>query len=163
MYKEKEINLNSFLKEIKLSEEELLEQVRRERTEGEDFSYNFKMEIEADLKLLKNKRDKKKDEKLVGDSTLFNTHTALVARSYQSKNQIKLKGDKNGAEREVKMLNEVLNEDNESPAMKAMRYYIYNDKFATGVAIVGRAGWDGVYKRNVFQIINPLTWIMDPA
>ena len=82
------------------------------------------------MKLLKNKRDKKKDEKLVGDSTIFNTHQALVARSFQSKNQIKLKGDKNGAEREVKMLNEVLNEDLESPAMKAMRYYIYSDKYA---------------------------------
>lgn len=163
MEKEEKLNLESFLKEIKMSEEELLAQVRSERTEGEDFSYNFKMEIEADLKLLKNKRDKKKDEKLVGDSTLFNTHTALVARSYQSKNQIKLKGDKNGSEREVKMLNEVLNEDNEAPAMKALRYYIYNDKFATGIAIVGRAWWDWVYKRNVFQIINPLTWVPDPA
>lgn len=163
MSKDEKQTLGSFLKEVELSESELLELVRRERTEGEDFSYNFKMEIEADLKLLKNRRDKKKDEKLVGDSTLFNTHTALVARSYQSKNQIKLKGDKNGSEREVKMLNEVLNEDNEAPEMKALRYYIYNDKFATGVAIIGRAGWNGVYKRNVFQIINPLTWVMDPS
>lgn len=163
MEKEEKLELEWFLKEIKMTEEDLLSQVRNERQEGEDYSYNFKMEIEADLKLLKNKRDKKKDEKLVGDSTLFNTHTALVARSYQSKNQIKLKGDKNGSEREVKMLNEVLNEDNESPEMKAMRYYIFNDKFATGVAIIGRAGWNGVYKRNVFQIINPLTWIPDPS
>ena len=103
-----------FLRKLWITEWELLEIVRRERNEGEDFSYNFKQEIEIDLKLLKNKRDKKKDEKLVGDSTIFNTHQALVARSFQSKNQIKLKGDKNGAEREVKMLNEVLNEDLEN-------------------------------------------------
>ena len=125
-----------------ITEDELLEQVRRERQEGEDFSYSFKQEIEFDLKLLKNKRDKKKDEKLVGDTTLFNTHTALLARSYQSKNQIKIRGDKNGAEREVKMLNAVLTEDNESAVMKALKYYLYYDKFATGVAIVGRNGWD---------------------
>lgn len=111
---------------------------------------------------MNNKRDKRKDEKLVGDSTIFNTHSALMARSYQSKNQIRLKGDKNGAEREVKMLNEVLTEDNESAAMKALRYYIYYDKFATGVSIVCRAGWDGVYKRNIFGVINPLNWIMSP-
>jgi len=145
-----------------LSQDELLAIVRRERKAGEDFSFAFKQEIEADLKLLKNKRDKKKDEKLVGDSTLFNNHTALMARSFQSKNQIKLKGDKSGEEREVKMLNQVLTEDLESPMMKALRYYIYNDKYATGLAIVGRNGWDGIYKRNTFQVVNPLTWIMDP-
>ena len=151
------------LSSLGVTEDELLEQVRRERKEGEDFSYSFKQEIEFDLKLLKNKRDKKKDEKLVGDTTLFNTHTALLARSYQSKNQIKIRGDKNGAEREVKMLNAVLTEDNESAVMKALKYYLYYDKFATGVAIIGRNGWDGVYKRNTFQVINPLTWIMDPS
>ena len=140
-----------------------MDQIRSERKEGEDFSYGFKQEIEFDLKLLKNKRDKKKDEKLVGDTTLFNNHTALLARSYQSKNQIKIRGDKNGAEREVKMLNAVLTEDNESAVMKALKYYLYYDKFATGVAIIGRNGWDGVYKRNMFQVINPLTWIMDPS
>lgn len=94
------------------------------------------------MKLLKNRRDKKKDEKLVGDSTLFNVHTALVSRSFQSKNQIKLKGDKSGTDREIKMLNAVLNEDLETAEMKALRYYIYNDKFAIGVSIIGRIGWD---------------------
>lgn len=152
-----------FLSSLGIDESELLEIIRNERTEGEDFSRDFKTEIESDLKLLKNRRDKKKDEKLVGDSTLFNTHTALVSRSYQSKNQIRLKGDKNGIEREIKMLNGALTEDLESPMMKALRYYVYNDKFATGVAIVAKSGWDGAYKRNVFQIVNPLTWIPDPS
>lgn len=155
-------NYEDFLNISGISKEELLEQVRRERIEWEDFSYNFKLEIEADLKLLKNKRDKKKDEKLVGDSTLFNTHTALVARSYQSRNQIRLKADKNGAEREVKMLNGALTEDNESPVMKALRYYIYNDKFATGISILAKVGWDGVFKRNIFTVVNPLTWVPSP-
>ena len=83
------------LKKLGISEEDLLTIVRTERQQGEDFCNSYKLEIEADLKLLKNKRDKNKDEKLVGDSTLFNTHTALVARSFQVKNNIKIKGDKN--------------------------------------------------------------------
>lgn len=152
----------SFIKKLGISEDELLNIVRKERQEWEDFSYNYKLEIEADLKLLKNKRDKKKDEKLVWDSTLFNIHTALIARSFQSKNQIRLKGDKNWSEREVKMLNEVLNEDLESPEMKALRYYVYHDKFATWLGIVLRNWWDGIYKRNKFSVINPLTWVPDP-
>ena len=94
------------------------------------------------MKLLKNKRDKNKDEKLVGDSTLFNTHTALVARSYQAKNNIKIKGDKNGIDREVKMLNIALNEDMETSQMKALRYFSLYDIFATGISIVAKVGWD---------------------
>lgn len=150
------------LKKLWITEADYLEQVRREREEWDDFSRDYKLEIEADLKLLKNRRDKKKNEKLVGDSTLFNNHTALVARSFQSRNQIKLKADKAGAEREVKMLNNALNEDMETSSMKALRYYIYYDKFATGVAIVSRVWWDGVYKRNIFSTVSPLTWIPDP-
>ena len=116
-----------------MSEEELLSLVRLERQRGEEYSYDFKLWIEADLKLLKNRRDKKKDEKLVGDSTLFNIHTALVARSFQSKNTIILKWDKNGIEREVKMLNAVLNEDNNSALARSLKYYRYYDKFACWV------------------------------
>lgn len=153
----------SVLQKIWLSEEELLLLVRREREDWEDFVRSYKDEIEADLKLLKNRRDKKKDEKLVWDSTLFNVHTALVARSFKAKNNIKLKGDKNGIEREIKMLNACLNEDSETAMAKALKYYMYNDKYATGIAIRLRAGWDGVYKRNIEDIVNPLTWIPDPA
>lgn len=152
----------SFLKKIWLDKSELLKIVREERQSGEDFSYNFKMEIEADIKLRKNKRDKKKDEKLVWDSTLFNTHSALVARSYQAKNTIKIKKDKDWIEREVEMLNNVLNEDNNSAIEKAQKYYLYVDKYDTWIAIRWRIGWDWVYKRNITSIVNPLTWIMDP-
>jgi len=86
----------------------------------------------------------------------------LLARSYQSKNQIKFKGDKSGTEREIKMLNAVMNEDMESAEMKALRYYLYDDKYSCGVSIQALQGWDGVYKRNKFQIVNPLTWVPDP-
>lgn len=122
--------VNEFLKEVDMDEAEILAQVRSERQDGEDFSYDYRLEIEADIKLLKNRRDKKKDERLVGDSTLFNVHSALVARSYKAKSQIRLKGDKNGVEREIKMLNAALSEDNETPEMKALRYYVYDDKYA---------------------------------
>lgn len=122
--------VEEFLKAIDMDEDEILEKVRSERQDGEEFSREFKLEIEADLKLLKNRRDKKKDEKLVGDSTLFNTHNALLSRSYQAKSQIRLKGDKNGIEREIKMLNAALTEDVESAYLKALKYYLYDDKFA---------------------------------
>lgn len=155
-------NLNKVLSKIWLSEQELLEVVRNEREAWEEFSREYKIEIEADLKLLKNKRDKAKDEKLVWDSTLFNTHNALVSRSFQAKNTIKIKGDKNGIEREVKMLNATLNEDNSWAEYKAEKYYLYNDKYATWVAVRFRSWWDGVYKKNIVDVVNPLTWVPDP-
>jgi len=150
----------NFYKKLWITEEELLRLVRTERQNSEEFSYAFKLEIEADLKLLKNKRDKKKDEKLAWDSTLFNTHRALMARSYQSKNTINIKWDKgNWVEREVKMLNTVFKEDHSTSQEKAIKYYLYSDKYATWVSIKARTWWDGVYKKNKFMIVNPLTWL----
>ena len=151
-----------FFNKLWISEEELLQTIRDERTSWEDFCYDFKLWIEADIKLLKNQRDKKKDEKLVWDSTLFNVHSALVARSYKATNSIKLRWDKNWVERDIKMLNACLDEDNNSANEKGLRYYMYDDKFATWVSIKARIGWDWVYKRNITAIVNPLTWIPDP-
>lgn len=150
----------NFYKKIWISEDELLALVRKERQNSEEFSKAYKLEIEADLKLLRNKRDKKKDEKLAWDSTLFNTHRALMARSYQSKNSINIKWDKwNGIEREVKMLNSVFKEDHSTAQEKAIKFYLYNDKFATWVAIKARTWWDWVLKKNKFMVVNPMTWL----
>jgi len=154
--------MEQFYKDIWLSEEELLIRVRREREDWETFSYNYKLEIEADLKLLKNKRDKKKDEKLVWDSTLFNVHSALVARSYKASNTIKLKWEKTWVEREIKMLQSALDDDLNCPIAKALKYYKNYDKFATWVAIEARIWWDWVKKKPIFQLVDPLTWVMDP-
>jgi len=115
--KTKEQSIANFYNELKVTEEDVLSQVRYERSIWDYYYSTERDEIEADLVLLRNQK-KQKDK--IWDTTLFNVHTALVARSYQSKPPIVFKWDKNWIDREIKMLNSVWKEDNQTPYMKAL-------------------------------------------
>lgn len=162
-YEEKEDNnetlVNKFLKEADITESELLSIIKEERSIWDNYVNWVRDEIEADLILLRNQ---KKQKEKIWDTTLFNVHTALVARTFQGKTPVQFKGDKNWIDREVKMLNSVRKEDNATAYMKALRYYQAFDKYATWLSITAKVGWDWVYKRNVFQVINPLLAVPDP-
>ena len=158
---EKEVNkwVAWFLKKAWISESDLLNKVKHERTLWDEYVESERDEIEADLVLLRNQV---KQKGKIWDTTLFNKHTALVARSFHNKSPIKFKWDKNGIERQIKMLNSVWQEDLQSPYMKAIKYYEFWDKFAAWLSITAKVGWDWVYKRNVYQNINPLLAVPDP-
>ena len=155
----KKQEVNKFLKEINMDESDLLAQIKNERSIWDAYMNNERLEIEADLVLLRNQK-KQKDK--IWDTTLFNVHTALIARSFQAKTPIKFKGDKNWIEKEIKMLNSVFKEDIDTPYMKALRYYQFFDIYATWICITAKVGWDWVYKKNLFNVINPLLAVPDP-
>ena len=157
--KEVKKDLKEFYKMLWTDEESVLTQVRYERSIWDNYVQNERDEIEADLILLKNEV---KQKGKIWDTTLFNVHTALVARSFHNKTPIKFKWDKNWIDREIKMLNAVYKEDNQTPYMKALKYYEYFDKYAMGISITAKVWWDWVYKRNKFDIINPLLAVPDP-
>lgn len=148
-----------FLKAIDKDESELLVLVKDERELWDEYVNNERDLIEADLILLRNQV---KQKGKIWDTTLFNVHTALVARSFHNKTPIKFKWDKNGIEREIKMLNSVYKEDAQTPYSKALKYYQFFDKYATGITIKAKVGWDWTYKRNLYQVINPLLAVPDP-
>ena len=157
--KQNKDKLASFLKEIDIDESDLLAQVRYERNIWDNYVQEERDEIEADLVLLRNQV---KQKGKIWDTTLFNVHTALVARSFHNKTPIQFKWDKNWIDKEIKMLNSVWKEDAQTPYMKAIKYYQYFDKYATWVSIRAKIWWDWVYKRNIFQVINPLLAVPDP-
>ena len=84
----------------------------------------------------------KKDKEAIGDSTLFNVHTNLMARSYKSKPSVSFKKTKEGIEQEVKMLNACLKEDLGTSEMKSLKYVKDWNKFWAGFSFVIRNGWD---------------------
>ena len=151
--------VSKFFSTLWVDEDIVLSQVKHEREAGDKYVSERRDEIEADLVLLRNQV---KQKGKIGDTTLFNNHTALLARSFHNKVPIKFKGDKNGIDREIKMLNSVHKEDLGTPYMKALKYYEFWDKFATWVSITAKVGWNGVYKRNIYEVINPLLAVPDP-
>lgn len=151
--------ITSFLKFVWMDESDILSKVKQEREDWNEYVSWERDKIEADLILLRNQV---KQKWKIWDTTLFNTHTALTARSFSNKTPIKFKWDKNWIEREIKMLNSAWDEDMQTPYMKAIKYYELWDKFATWISITAKVGWDWVYKRNIYQVINPLLAVPDP-
>ena len=86
----------------------------------------------------------------------------MVARSYTNKSPVYIRSTQNGNERIAKAQNKVYQEDRDTPAMKATRYYKDTDKYTTGLAILAKVGWDGKKKCPIWSRINPLLAVPDP-
>lgn len=144
-----------------LTKEEILEQIKREKSVGENYIQPLRDEVEADLNLIRGKKKMGKDEK-IGDHTTFSHVKALVARSFRNKIPVTIRGDKSGIDRTVKMINSAFREDEQSSYSKAIRLFKEKDKYSIGIAIIAKTGWDGIYKRNTFEVVNPLLAVPDP-
>lgn len=142
-----------------MTEEDILIQVSYERNRSIDFIRELRHQLQEDKNLLMNV---KRDNEAIGDSTLFNVHRNLMARSFSAKPSVSFKKTKEGIEREIKMLNACLKEDFNTADMKALKYYKDWNKFWAGFSFTLRNGWDGIYKKNKWELINPMNVVMDP-
>lgn len=146
---------------FQLTDEEILEQVRYEKDMGENYVNPLRLEIEADLNLIRGVKKKGKED-YIWDHTTYSHVKALVARSFRNKIPVTIKGDKNGFDRQVKMLNACFKEDQETSYSKAIRLFKEKDKYSTWIAIIAKTWWDWTYKRNKFEVVNPLLAVPDP-
>lgn len=74
-----------------MSREDVLIQVSHERNRSIDFTRELRYQLQEDKNLLMNV---KKDKEAIGDTTLFNIHTNLIARSFKSKPSIRFQETK---------------------------------------------------------------------
>lgn len=141
------------------TDEDVLDQVSQEFDAGFRFVENLRDELQADYELFK---DQKENKDMLGDTTLFNVHTAFMARSFVDSPQALFMATKVGIEDTVESLNAVYKEDDEEQNLSIVKYYKEFFKFLFGVGIVARVGWDGENKRNVYQYVDPRIWVPDP-
>lgn len=153
------MKIKEFLKSVGMSDSDVLIQVSYERNRCIDFIREMRTQLQEDKNLLMNV---KKDKEAIWDTTLFNVHTNLIARSFKSKPSITFRETKEGVEREVKMLNACLQEDMNSSDMKSIRYWKEWNKYWAWFCPVLRTGWDWVNKRNKFEVVNPINCVLDP-
>jgi hypothetical protein len=140
---------------------DILARIRLQKEQGENNVNAQKLEIEADIQLIRGKKRKGK-EKLIGDFSMSSKIRNLIARSYYTKSPISIRSTQNGSERIAKAQNKLYKEDRDTPFMKAIRYYKDSDKYSTGVACLAKVGWDGKTKSNKWDRINPLLCVPDP-
>ena len=141
--------------------EEILARIRERKQMGEDNIQAEKDAIEADIALIRGKKKKGK-ENLIWDFTMSTKVRNMVARSYTNKSPVYIRSTQNGNERIAKAQNKVYQEDRDTPAMKATRYYKDTDKYTTGIAILAKTGWDWKKKCPIWSRINPLLSVPDP-
>ena len=145
----------------KLQDTDILARIRERKQMGEDNIQAEKDAIEADIALIRGKKKKGK-ENLIWDFTMSTKVRNMVARSYTNKSPVYIRSTQNGNERIAKAQNKVYQEDRDTPAMKAIRYYKDTDKYTTGLAILAKVGWDGKKKCPIWSRINPLLAVPDP-
>ena len=151
------MSIEDFLSLVNMKESDVLVQVQQQKEISREFVNQKRFDLEADERLLNNQ---KANPELIGDTTLFNVHTALMARSFSDKINITFRGG-TWEEQKTETWQKMYNEDFSTPEMKMLKYQRDHDKYLYWVGIVARPGWDWIYKRNKFQAVNPKTWYPD--
>jgi len=154
------LDYKELLAATQLSEWDILAQIRDEYDRGKSFVEKYRDQFKEDLRLYQNEKAKKDK---IGDTTMYNVMSALMARTYIDKPQAKFQATRLGVDDVVDNLNAALKEDFESEEMAVTKYYSRWDAFFYGAAITARSGWDGVEKKNIFETVDPRTWIPDPT
>lgn len=142
-----------------LNTDDILNQVRDEYSRGKLLVDPIRKVFKTDLRRYYN--EKKKKEK-VWDTTIYNVHSALLARMYVNAPQINFDSFDISNQDIVNNLNNAFKEDYECQEMEIQKYQQIWDALFYWVGIVAKTGWDWYSKKNKFQVIDPRTFIPDP-
>lgn len=150
--------LQELLNNTWLKKEDILEQIQEKFDIWLQFSNPIRQEFDKETKLF---NYEKKNKKKIGDSTLFNVHSAMMAREYIDKPASKFEWTIWQLDI-VNNLNNVLDMDFNTAEMENLIYDWKHDKFLRWLWIICRNGWDWTFKRPTYTIIDPRLAILDP-
>lgn len=150
--------LKDLIKNSWMSESDIILQLKNEYDIGYAFAEPIREEFEKETKLF---NYQKKNNKKLWDSTLFNVHSAMMAREYIDRPTSKF--DWTFSQRQiVNNLNAALEVDFNDSYMENIIYDWKHDKFLRGLGILVRNGWDASNLRPTFDLIDPRLAILDP-
>jgi dihydroneopterin aldolase len=104
-----------------LNEDDILSQVRDEYERGYNLVNPIRDVFRKDLKRYYNEKKKKSKDK-VGDTTMYNIHSALLARMYVNSPQTKFDVIEIAHEETINNLNMAFKEDYECQEMEVHKY-----------------------------------------
>lgn len=151
-------DLEQLIKISWMSEEDILSQVKNEFDLWYTLAEWIRKEFDEETKLF---NYQKKNKKKLGDSTLFNVHSAMMAREYVDKPTSKFEWTIWQADI-VNNLNITLDLDFNTADIENLIYDWKHDKFLRWLWIIIRNGWDWEAKKPTFNIVDPRLAILDP-
>ncbi len=141
-----------------MTEEEIKSQIKDEYDQWYFLAQAIRPEFEAETKLF---NYEKKNKKKIGDSTVFNVHSAMMAREYVNKPTSKFIGGY-AQNNVITQLNSALDTDFNTAYMENLIYQWKHDKFLRWMGIIIRNGWNWDIKTPTFETIDPRVAILDP-
>lgn len=151
--------LRELSKISRMSEQDILLQVSEDYDAWYFHVENKREKFEADLKLYNNQ---KKNKDKIGDTTVYNIHSSLLARLYMWKVQTVFEWTLTWIEQTADNLQSMYTEDFEEDAIAQIEYQRLWDMLFYGVGITAKVGWDWQKKCTKFQNVDPRDWIPDP-
>lgn len=151
-----------------LSEEDLLARIRINWMESWTYCSQYRNLLDNDFWLFINQKrgDPSANEagKLgkIGDSTLFNAHSAMMARDFEEEPVVKFTSNDLGQTDVCRNVNSAWSQDYSDQDLQVVDYFTKWYKNLFGVGIKSRIGWDGSLKKSKFQFVDPRIWLPDP-
>jgi len=152
-------DLKLLMSKAKVDVDDILNKVREEYNIWLDFVMSKRNKFNTDLKLYNNQ---KLNSDKIWDTTVYNVHSALMARLYMSKPNISFEWTKIWMDFITDNINSAYKEDFEEEDMENIKYQRLWDALFYWVGIVAKTGWNWVEKETIFQNIDPRNWIPDP-
>lgn len=153
--------MNKQIKWLEMDYDDILIQVKDCYDRWYFFVNNKREEFDVNLKLYNDQKKQSSKEK-VWDTTVYNVHSALMARLYMWKTEVLFEWKEIWDEAITDNINSAYKEDFESEYMEKIKYRQIWSTLFYWVGIVAKKWWDWQEKRASFQYVDPRLWIPDP-
>jgi len=148
------------LKNLPLSVEEIIASEKDKVKLARDFVSPKRESFRTRLKLYNNQR-KQKDK--IGDTTIFNLVTTLMAIYYTDEMQVSFTGREIGDDSQASNIENTAKFDHEEMDMETINYLVQWDRLFFGVGIRVMAEWNNQNSTPMPISMDAMSWLPDPA
>lgn len=136
-----------------------LEQIKKEITLSRDYVKDKRVEWRSRFKLYNNQR-KQKDK--LGDTSIFNVMSTMLAIYYSDELQVSFQGRELGDQTLASNIENTAKFDYDEMEMEIVNYSTQWDRLFFGVGIRQCSEWDNNTKTPIVRSLSTLTWLPDP-
>jgi len=145
--------------EIGYNYDDIIAQASAEIKLSRDYVREKRVEFRNRLKLYNNQR-KQKDK--IGDTSIFNVMSTMLAIYYSDEMQVSFSGRDISDVTAASNTNDLAKFDYEEMGLDVKNYMVQWDRFFFGVGIRQLSAWNKKLKTPSPKTLNPLTWLPDP-
>lgn len=149
----------SMPEEIKIDEKQALAEVAEEIRLSRDHVKEKRVELRSRLKLYNNQR-KQKDK--IGDTSIFNVMTTMLAIYYSDEMQVSFQGREIGDASAASDVENTAKFDYDEMEMDILNYQVQWDRLFFGVGIRQCSEWNTETKTPMPKHLSALCWLPDP-